>query len=81
MRFYLKNTGTKDIYYKVKYPSGSYLLGSSSSGNKLSPGDHTVGTYDVFGVHGTAVWGTFTVYVYNDDGSSGSYEVSARTIE
>lgn len=81
LRFYIKNTGKKTVYYKVQYPSGYYLLGSSSSGNALDPGEHFQSTFDVYDVHGPGSWGKYTVYVYNDDGSEGSFHVSARTLE
>lgn len=80
LRLYIENTGSSAFNYTVKYPCGCKLVSSD-----LKPGKHDL--FDKFDpeLHGSGYGhtpvGTYSIYVYNDDGSRGSIKMAARSIE
>jgi hypothetical protein len=77
LRFYIKNTGNKRIHVELNFPGGSRNLMRIT----LAPGESTTNNFPLYDVYGPSANGQYSVYVYNDDGSRGSYHISARTLE
>lgn len=82
LRFYLANTGNQPLHYTLQYPNGQYLLGSAHGGNTISAGRYDLfSNLDVEAVHGSNAYGQYRLYVWNDDGSTGSFDIEVRSIE
>lgn len=77
MRLYLRNESNKRIHYRVSSPWSDYGLISGT----VEPGRVDNFTFPLYKVHEELSWGGYALYVYNDDGSAGSFYVSARTLE
>ncbi|MFC9777025.1 hypothetical protein [Paenibacillus chitinolyticus] len=75
-QFYLENKGAQRLFYRVIYPGGKNLIERTI----LQPGESHSFTYqksspDLPGVHGV-----YTVYMYNDDGSTIDYALVVRIL-
>ncbi|SEG28203.1 hypothetical protein [Paenibacillus sp. UNC499MF] len=73
-QFYLENKGTQRLFYRVNYPNGQNQVERTI----LQPGESHSFTFqkssqDLPGVHGV-----YTVYMYNDDGSTIDYNLVVR---
>ncbi|MCP3774759.1 hypothetical protein NLX71_15815 [Paenibacillus sp. MZ04-78.2] len=76
LRFYIKNTGSKEFSYSLTYPNGDNLVRGP-----LDAGKQDKFEFDVERVHGKSSYGKYTVYVSNSDGSAGSFQISARSLD
>ncbi|MBV6715678.1 hypothetical protein [Paenibacillus chitinolyticus] len=75
-QFYLENKGAQRLFYRVIYPGGKNLVEKTI----LQPGESHSFAYqksspDLPGVHGV-----YTVYMYNDDGSTIDYALVVRIL-
>ncbi|EGL15768.1 MULTISPECIES: hypothetical protein [unclassified Paenibacillus] len=75
-QFYLENKGAQRLFYRVIYPGGQNLVERTI----LQPGESHSFTFqkssqDLPGVHGV-----YTVYMYNDDGSTIDYALVVRIL-
>ncbi|HDR7353295.1 hypothetical protein ACE2AI_09775 [Bacillus wiedmannii] len=73
LRFHLKNNGKSTIYWTLKAPNGTaFQSGSLSSGQQYN---YTFGKFDEIPN------GRYSVYISNKDGTAGSFDISARSLE
>ena len=78
--FFIENAGSNGFIYTVKYPCGCKLVGG-----RLEPKENLL--IDCFNpeLHGEGYGhthkGSYSIYIYNDDGSLSSVKLFAQSIE
>ncbi|HFU7058141.1 TPA: hypothetical protein ACGN81_005240 [Bacillus cereus] len=73
LRFHIKNNGKSTINWRLMAPNGTgFKSGSLRSGEQYN---YTFGQFD------ETPNGKYTLYVSNKDGSSGSFDIAARSME
>ncbi|MFF2157432.1 hypothetical protein ACFVVQ_19240 [Paenibacillus chitinolyticus] len=75
-QFYLENKGTQRLFYRVNYPSGQNQVEKTI----LQPGESHSFTYQKSSPD-LPVHGVYTVYMYNDDGSTIDYALVVRHLK
>lgn len=73
--FYLENKGTQRLFYRVNYPNGQNQVEKTI----LQPGESHSFTYQKSSPD-LSVHGVYTVYMYNDDGSTIDYALVVRIL-
>ncbi|MEK4059959.1 MULTISPECIES: hypothetical protein [unclassified Paenibacillus] len=76
LRFYLQNMGSSRIHVRLDFPGGNNLAQFD-----LNAGEANTFNFPLYDIYGPGAWGTYNVYVHNDDGSQGKFWLAARTIK
>jgi len=74
-QFYLENKDTQRLFYRVNYPNGQNLVEKTI----LQPGESHSFAYQKSSPY-LRVHGVYTLYMYNDDGSTIDYALVVRIL-
>jgi len=74
LSFFMKNNGQNTMGYSVKGPNMELIVGSY-----IKPGEQQINVTNVQNALSPLPSGTYKIYVSNDDGSKGQFQVSVRS--
>ncbi|MGH0592301.1 hypothetical protein ACQVPY_08355 [Bacillus pretiosus] len=73
--FFMKNNGQNIMGYSVKGPNMELIVGGY-----IKPGEQKINVTNVRNALSPLPIGTYTIYVSNDDGSKGQFQVAVKSI-
>jgi len=74
LSFFMKNNGQNTMGYSVKGPNMELIIGGY-----IKPGEQQMNVTNVQNALSPLPSGTYKIYVSNDDGSKGQFQVSVRS--
>ncbi|HFJ9439814.1 MULTISPECIES: hypothetical protein [Bacillus cereus group] len=74
LSFFIKNNGQNTMGYSVKGPNMELIVGGY-----IKPGEQQINVTNVQNALSPLPSGTYKIYVLNDDGSKGQFQVSVRS--
>ncbi|PDZ69957.1 hypothetical protein CON30_00515 [Bacillus cereus] len=74
LSFFMKNNGQNTMGYSVKGPNMELIVGGY-----IKPGEQQINVTNVQNALSPLPSGTYKIYVSNDDGSKGQFQVSVRS--
>ncbi|WHY27361.1 hypothetical protein [Bacillus wiedmannii] len=75
LSFFMKNNGQNTMGYSVKGPNMELIVGGY-----IKPGEQQINVTNVRNALSTLPIGTYSIYVSNDDGSKGQFQVVVRSM-
>ncbi|CAM4325085.1 hypothetical protein ACJTM1_19310 [Bacillus sp. GX] len=75
LSFFMKNNGQNTMGYSVKGPNMEPIVGGY-----IKPGEQQINVTNVQNALSPLPSGTYKIYVSNDDGSKGQFQVSVRSM-
>ncbi|WP_272513765.1 hypothetical protein [Bacillus cereus] len=75
LSFSMKNNGQNTMGYSVKGPNTELIVGGY-----IKPGEQQINVTNVRNALSPLPNGTYKIYVSNDDGSKGQFQVSVRSV-
>ncbi|HDR7799071.1 hypothetical protein [Bacillus cereus group sp. BY6-1LC] len=75
LSFFMKNNGQNTMGYSVKGPNMELIVGGY-----IKPGEQQINVTNVRNALSPLPIGTYSIYVSNDDGSKGQFQVAVRSM-
>ncbi|PEP82788.1 hypothetical protein CN581_06995 [Bacillus toyonensis] len=75
LSFFMKNNGQNTMGYSVKGPNTELIVGGY-----IRPGEQQINVTNVRNALSPLPIGTYKIYVSNDDGSKGQFQVAVRSM-